>query len=730
VPDSDLDYAKVTGRLALSVADGSDPGDNPDIIYCDSGTVRITPLINFTRVADATPPFTVGHAAIDATVEPGGYVTWNGQPFVWVVDLTSEKVNPRIPEDAATHKLEFFNVTADGTVVKFPTSTVRFTKDGLDGSGVNDLALVMPVTEGASTPIVRGAQGVGIQSAEVSGGNLLLGLSDGTEIDAGELPVGPGGTDAGVASYVANTGSDTYAKVADTVATVAGSNLGRFIARCRAGQAVKIATGGDSIPAAIPGVNSGGVMGVDDLTSYAASLIAARFGNIVTTANQALSGHTVATGPLSVKWNALIAEQADLYLFCYGTNDWSADDFTTPVPGYKTPASLAGLERLFRRIRTEVPKADIAFLIANPYTSADSASNNVGKKAYNKKVRDVCAAYGVEVVDGYQAFIDHPDRASLMFDSTHPNGPGHRVLGEEIAKHVPAAFAGQTSAVAAVPSYGLAKPEQVDPAIGDTGAQYVLAPTANTWVESGGGWTTSGSDRVSSTVGATITCTTSAVEFYAMLSTTAADAARVTVQVDGVDVWTNIDLTIGKQGTYWVPLITTVNNLTPGSHAFKIVLVSGTLRVSRIGWLAAKVGAFTPAVKAVTLSESTTPVTILDTGASTNVFAATTITSATLGFGTALAHITGTCLIKVTGETTTSREIETSFIIGTTQALAKHTIPPVAAGATYFVERDFSFLVDIGTGASMRLVARVLSTDKTGVTVDRHSAKVLVHRQT
>lgn len=732
MPDSDLDYAKVVGRFGLTVADTADAGDNPDIIYCNSGTIRITPLITFAVATGATGgPLMLGGASYAATIDVDGYLIWNGLPYINVVDITSPKVNPRIPDDAATHRIEFIDVMADGTRVPFPAREVRLTQAGWEGSGVNDLARVMPVTlPGAPVPIIRGPQGTGVVGASTDGGALVLTLSDGTEIDAGELPVGPGGTDAGVASYVANTGSDTYAKVADTVATVAGSNLGRFIGRCRAGRTVKIVGIGDSILAAIPGVNSGGTMGVDDTLSRSATLIGSRFGNTVNVVNHALSGHTVATGPLSIKWNAALTEQADLYLIDYGTNDWSAEDHPTPVPGYKIEASVAGLERLFRRIRTEVPKADIAFLIANPYTSADSASNNVGKKDYNKKVRDVCAAYGVEIIDGYQAFIDHPDRASLMFDSTHPNGPGHRVLADEVLKHLPAAFKGTTTAVGAPPAFGLAKPEQVDPAIGDTGAQYVLAPTANTWVESGGGWATSGSDRVSSTFGATITCTTSAVEFYAMLSTAAADAARVTIQVDGVDVWTNIDLTIGKQGTYWVPLITTVNNLTPGSHAFKIVLVSGTLRVSRIGWLAAKTSAYTPTLKPVTLSESTSPVAVLDTGAATAIFSAVTVLAATSGFTTATALVTGNCQIRVTGETTTPREVETSFIIGTSQAVLRHTIPPVAAGATFYLGRDFSFIVDIGTGASMRLSARVLSTDKTNVAISSHSAKVYVNKAT
>lgn len=221
--ESDLDYAKVIGRFGLTVGDTADAGDNPDIIWCDEGIVRFIPLITYTKVAGGTPdPFTVGNSVIDAQItdasyvdpvgddDGAGYVTYRGKPFVFLVDLTSDKVNPHIGPDLATHRVQFLNVKADGTDVEFDTVEVRLTAAGPDGDGINDLTLVMPVAAGSALPIFRGEQGTSITGATiVDGTNLEIELSDGSTIDAGELPSGPGGSDPGVAGYMADPESET-----------------------------------------------------------------------------------------------------------------------------------------------------------------------------------------------------------------------------------------------------------------------------------------------------------------------------------------------------------------------------------------------------------------------------------------------------------------------------------------------------------------------------------------
>jgi hypothetical protein len=206
--DADLDYGKFTGRLALTIGDGEDGGDNPDTIWCDTGIVKIRPLTSSVKVASAAAgPFTAGQATIEATVDSNGYITFQGKPYVWVVDLTSPKVNPVIGPNKATHQITFLGVSAQGVPVLFESVYVRITKDGPNGDGINDITVLAPVAVAGAQPIFRGERGVSVAGATIDGGQLVLELSDGSTVAAdGELPIAPGGSNAGVASYVTTPG--------------------------------------------------------------------------------------------------------------------------------------------------------------------------------------------------------------------------------------------------------------------------------------------------------------------------------------------------------------------------------------------------------------------------------------------------------------------------------------------------------------------------------------------
>ncbi|NYD43927.1 alpha/beta hydrolase family protein [Nocardioides panaciterrulae] len=215
----DLDYAKVIGRFGLTVGDtGGDPDDNPDTVWCTAGRVLITPLNTFVKVAAGSPvPWTGGNAVIECAIDADGYLTYTApaggatNPFVYVVDLTSTKVNPQVPAGAATHRVTFSEVYAGTTLVDFPEFTCRLTAagDGTSGAGVNDLTIVAPIKPGEATPITRGEQGTSVTAVAIQGADLVTTLSDGTTVNAGELPVGPGGSDAGVATYMDDPASDT-----------------------------------------------------------------------------------------------------------------------------------------------------------------------------------------------------------------------------------------------------------------------------------------------------------------------------------------------------------------------------------------------------------------------------------------------------------------------------------------------------------------------------------------
>jgi hypothetical protein len=221
--DTDLDYGKFTGRLALTVGDGGDGGDNPDTIWCDSGTVTIRPLTSFVKVTGgAGGPFTAGQSSYVCTIDANGYVTFNGKPYVWVVDLTSTKVNPVIGPNKATHQITFQGVSAQGVPVALESTYVRITKDGPNGDGVNDLTNLAPVAVAGAQPIFRGEPGTSIAAVSIDGGNLVLELSDGTVLNAGEVPPGPGGSNDAVAGYLATAGPTKTAATAVVATQIDG----------------------------------------------------------------------------------------------------------------------------------------------------------------------------------------------------------------------------------------------------------------------------------------------------------------------------------------------------------------------------------------------------------------------------------------------------------------------------------------------------------------------------
>jgi hypothetical protein len=217
----DLEYVKLTGRLGLTVGDGPDPDEQPDTVWADEGTVRIIPLNSYTKVAGATPvPWTAGHGVIEAGINSDGYVSWSGQPYVWLVDLTSDKVNPRIGDGKATHRIEFRNVKAGGTKVEYETQNIRIAADAVDPvSGAVDLTLALPVPTAGGTPIVVGPPGVGVASVvQDEPTSFALELTNGQTTDEIELPVGPGGSDSGVAGYIATPGSATNSALSAQIA--------------------------------------------------------------------------------------------------------------------------------------------------------------------------------------------------------------------------------------------------------------------------------------------------------------------------------------------------------------------------------------------------------------------------------------------------------------------------------------------------------------------------------
>lgn len=215
-----LRSVKVVGRLGIIQNDMSDADDEPDVVYCDTGTVTLTSLAPETRYLGDTPMASLlGQAVITGIVGPQGYITWNGLPYVKIPDLSSEELNPNIPV-GATHEVAFVNCRVGGTgegsrPVNFTTRKIRLAQDTVDeATGECNLVKQMPVPSLGGVPIVQGPPGEGIaELVQPSPGKMALMLTSGETTNEIDLPVGPGGTDTGVATYIATPGTSTRSAI-------------------------------------------------------------------------------------------------------------------------------------------------------------------------------------------------------------------------------------------------------------------------------------------------------------------------------------------------------------------------------------------------------------------------------------------------------------------------------------------------------------------------------------
>lgn len=243
----DLDFAPVIWRLGLDVADqptSDDPDDYPDTIWFDGGRILLTPYTGVVKVVGGNPvPFTAVSSTYEAEIDAEGYMLYRGKRVMWVTDLTSDKVNPKIGDDLATHRVTVTGATAGGVPVTLEPFDVRITAAG-DGVSVvvvdgteypaNDITRLAPVIPGAAQPIFRGERGVSVAAASIDAttGDLVFTLDDplATELNAGPIPVTEAATtaatDAADAAALATTKADeasTSAGTATTSATAAAT---------------------------------------------------------------------------------------------------------------------------------------------------------------------------------------------------------------------------------------------------------------------------------------------------------------------------------------------------------------------------------------------------------------------------------------------------------------------------------------------------------------------------
>lgn len=511
-----------------------------------------------------------------------------------------------------------------------------------------------------------------------------------------------------------------------TYAARKGAGVGRFIERARAGENLKIACLGDSIlegqTVTTPATDGAMILLAADLS--------ARFGVTVTQANHATSGFTAARLQINGNVSAAIAEKADLYIVsAMDKNDLGSDIYGNYAPGYPLAASNAGVERIIRAIRTEVPKADIIVMSTNPYVPA--SSSNAYQQVKDRAVKRLAAVYGCEWVDCYAAFAALGDWSALMADTTHPNTAGHRKIADTLLDHLENApkVAIQPGAVAA---FGLYNPEQVNPAKGDHGYVVNATPGATglgvTYVTGGTGWAA----EVTSTAGDYVEAVATATELQVQMSTSATDNTVVDVSVDGVVVASNVNLsaTGGKQGNYWVPFAL---GLSAASHTLRLTLKSGTLRTYATAALVAPTaagGVGTAESQVVTIADAPSTISTVPTDG-TYVTMVDYQLALPAGWTSATVQLLAQTRPRIQGTTTTTRQFNGGLLVGSTTVDGPLLNGPAVAGAGedyYPGDLKMQHAFSMTATTQIRLRVRLLSTDKTNCTTYGHKVQAVLTR--
>lgn len=445
------------------------------------------------------------------------------------------------------------------------------------------------------------------------------------------------------------------------------SPLSRFAWKLDQGLDVKIVAIGDSI---LEG-NTTTVPGTDDALSLITAELDAANAGTVTKSNRATSGYTAANTFISGRVASAIADAGDLYIIGFGHNDLRSD-YRTPGTGYPKAAMVRSIEKIIRRIRDEVPGADIVLMLENPYTPVANTSNPY-LVAQNDLLRPLAAFYGCALADTYQPFIDLGDFSSLMADTGHPNTAGHRLMADTIKALIPDSGQSLPPAIPSGDLYGAARVSRSWESY--TANQAAAAPTqGGRYVVSGAGWSsTTTAPHTSSTVGNSVRVISFGDEALLRLDC-GAGQGTVTIDVDSALSAYTIDLSTYDNGQRTLP----ITGLGPGPHSLVIKVASGSVTFRGLDVRARQGTSYSisptdtaKVVRTGTWTENTALGTSSPSGAS--------ISSTVLGDSIAVTFF-GTGLVMAHNRYTTSHTFDVAVDGGAASSL---TVNAAAAGGVW-----------------------------------------------
>lgn len=433
-----------------------------------------------------------------------------------------------------------------------------------------------------------------------------------------------------------------------------GSNVARFIRRAQSGEPLTITGLGDSVMAGQTVTNPD----TDGYMILLAADLATRFTNTVTQTNRAVGGRTLLTAHTFGDVASALTDAADLYLISFGKND-SQIYFNTQGgeygPGYPRTYSIAAMERLVRRIRDRVPKADVVLILDNPYTTV-SADNVLS--LYHAEVERLAAQYGCELVDTHAAFKALGDFSALInADGVHPNTAGHRLMADTILEHFPADYTGPAIAPGRPARLATLLPGKVDASKGNGG--YVVASSTSvtglTFTKTGASWTGT-APHVATAAGDYIEYTFTGTELHVNMSLALADAPIFDVAVDGVTVKTGADPRLaGSSIDSYVPVAL---GLTAAAHTVKITLASGTLRINQAATLAGPGTDLIGDTVSVTVASASAQGLAIDTAGNATALVDVASIPLPAGWNAMDVTLTGFCRAYVQSTTTEKRTVK------------------------------------------------------------------------
>lgn len=150
---ADLDYVHVIQRIGVSVGDQADADSKPDFVPATEGTVTFVPTIAHVSAQVGGRAVSIYNAPIVCNIDSNGYLTYNSEKGVWLVDLGSDKVEPPTPRDKAAYSVQYTGLKFNGQTFKQPAANIN----PVSGQGDVDITDLtnLPLPSGVSIEYVR-----------------------------------------------------------------------------------------------------------------------------------------------------------------------------------------------------------------------------------------------------------------------------------------------------------------------------------------------------------------------------------------------------------------------------------------------------------------------------------------------------------------------------------------------------------------------------------------------